>query len=84
MLMMQQDPAAAALLQQEIALSAGPGYRGKGPVGLTPQERSVLHQRATDQQAGPYAGRKFLPKHGYFACKQCGQPLFTAQAKFVH
>mmetsp|Transcript_39258 Transcript_39258/g.92425 ORF Transcript_39258/g.92425 Transcript_39258/m.92425 type:complete len:127 (+) Transcript_39258:72-452(+) len=81
---MAEDAEAQALRQQEESLSAGPDFKGKGRNGLSAQERRVLHNGATDQKAGPYAGKKFLPKHGYFACKQCGIPLFAAQAKFVH
>mmetsp|Transcript_27799 Transcript_27799/g.50773 ORF Transcript_27799/g.50773 Transcript_27799/m.50773 type:complete len:198 (-) Transcript_27799:74-667(-) len=76
------DPAEAALRQQEESLSEGPDFKGKFP--LTRWEKLVLHHKGTDKQPGPYAGKAFLPRRGYFACKQCGMPLYLAAAKFVH
>eukprot|EP00667_Euglena_gracilis_P021316 EG_transcript_23294 len=41
----------------------------------------VLRQKATEP-AGSGEYNKFYPKEGYFACKGCGTPLYSAQAKF--
>mmetsp|Transcript_829 Transcript_829/g.1833 ORF Transcript_829/g.1833 Transcript_829/m.1833 type:complete len:109 (-) Transcript_829:542-868(-) len=73
----------AELAALEEKLSAEEGFKGKGNA-LTPWELEVLDTGATDQEEGLYGGRKFMPKHGYFACIRCGLPLYLAQAKFVH
>jgi peptide-methionine (R)-S-oxide reductase len=48
---------------------------------LTPAEYEVLRKKGTER---PYTGEydKFYPKEGYFACRACGNPLYTFQAKF--
>jgi len=48
---------------------------------LTPKEFEVLRKKGTEPpRTGEYD--KFYPKTGYFACKGCGNPLYTAKAKF--
>eukprot|EP01059_Diplonema_ambulator_P008650 TRINITY_DN1830_c0_g2_i1.p1 TRINITY_DN1830_c0_g2~~TRINITY_DN1830_c0_g2_i1.p1 ORF type:complete len:186 (+),score=29.26 TRINITY_DN1830_c0_g2_i1:49-558(+) len=48
---------------------------------LTQQEFNVLRRGATDP---PHKGdyNKDLPRKGYFSCKGCGVPLFSAKSKF--
>jgi peptide-methionine (R)-S-oxide reductase len=48
---------------------------------LSPEEYRVIRQKGTES-AGTGEYNKFKPKEGYFACKACGQPLYTYQAKF--
>jgi peptide-methionine (R)-S-oxide reductase len=48
---------------------------------LTPAEYRVLRAKGTEAPGtGEY--EKFYPKEGYFACRACGNPLYTFQAKF--
>lgn len=48
---------------------------------LTPQEYEVLREKGTERaRTGEYD--KYYPKDGYFACKACANPLYSAQSKF--
>lgn len=48
---------------------------------LTPSEYNVLREKGTEPPgSGEYD--EFSPATGYFACKACGNPLYTAAAKF--
>ena len=48
---------------------------------LTPKEYQVLRQKGTEApRTGEYD--KHYPKEGYYACRACGNPLYTFQAKF--
>eukprot|EP00013_Stygamoeba_regulata_P020555 CAMPEP_0177659738 /NCGR_PEP_ID=MMETSP0447-20121125/17614_1 /TAXON_ID=0 /ORGANISM="Stygamoeba regulata, Strain BSH-02190019" /LENGTH=148 /DNA_ID=CAMNT_0019164651 /DNA_START=165 /DNA_END=611 /DNA_ORIENTATION=+ len=47
---------------------------------LTPEEFHVLREKGTERAgAGEYNG---VVPSGYFVCRACGQPLYTAAAKF--
>mmetsp|Transcript_13554 Transcript_13554/g.25045 ORF Transcript_13554/g.25045 Transcript_13554/m.25045 type:complete len:136 (-) Transcript_13554:434-841(-) len=72
---------ALELKAQEDTLSAEEGFNGKE---LTEWEAKVLNDGATDQDEGPYGGRKFLPSRGYFGCKRCGNIMYLHNSKFVH
>lgn len=48
---------------------------------LTAQEYKVLRLKGTEP-AGTGEYDQFHPPSGYFACKCCGNPLYTAEAKF--
>mmetsp|Transcript_10608 Transcript_10608/g.22673 ORF Transcript_10608/g.22673 Transcript_10608/m.22673 type:complete len:175 (+) Transcript_10608:27-551(+) len=71
----------AELAAKEESLTAPSGFAGKEV--LSDWELKVL-AGATDQEEGPYSGRKFMPTRGYFACVRCGSVIYLAQAKFVH
>eukprot|EP01116_Phalansterium_solitarium_P010372 TRINITY_DN2508_c0_g2_i1.p3 TRINITY_DN2508_c0_g2~~TRINITY_DN2508_c0_g2_i1.p3 ORF type:complete len:191 (-),score=64.77 TRINITY_DN2508_c0_g2_i1:106-678(-) len=48
---------------------------------LTPQEYNVIRKKGTEPaRTGEYD--KFDPKDGYFACRACANPLYSAKAKF--
>lgn len=48
---------------------------------LSPEEYAVLRNKATER---PFSGElpELTEKDGVFACKACGNPLFSADAKF--
>jgi len=48
---------------------------------LEPFEYTVLREKATER-AGTGEYDKFKPAEGYFSCRGCGNPLYSAQAKF--
>mmetsp|Transcript_7761 Transcript_7761/g.15865 ORF Transcript_7761/g.15865 Transcript_7761/m.15865 type:complete len:151 (-) Transcript_7761:347-799(-) len=48
---------------------------------LSAKEFEVLRKKGTEPaRSGEYD--KLYPKEGYFACKGCGNPLYSAQSKF--
>jgi len=49
---------------------------------LDPAEYEVLRTKGTERRGGEYDA--FYPPHneGYFACRGCGAPLYSAAAKF--
>lgn len=48
---------------------------------LSNQEYRILRQKGTEYPGtGEYDG--FYPKEGYFACRACGNPLYSAESKF--
>ncbi len=48
---------------------------------MTPAEYNVIREKGTERaHSGEYD--KQYPKEGYFACRACGNPLYSAGAKF--
>mmetsp|Transcript_9186 Transcript_9186/g.16117 ORF Transcript_9186/g.16117 Transcript_9186/m.16117 type:complete len:198 (-) Transcript_9186:92-685(-) len=48
---------------------------------LTPAEYHVIREKGTERAfTGEYD--KVFPKEGYFACRACGNPIYSADAKF--
>uniref|UniRef100_A0A7S4T8D8 MsrB domain-containing protein n=1 Tax=Alexandrium monilatum TaxID=311494 RepID=A0A7S4T8D8_9DINO len=66
------------LRDMEDGLSAEQGFGGKQ---LTPEEAGVLDRKGTEA-AGSGEYNKFQPQRGYFACRKCGRPIYSCQAKF--
>jgi len=48
---------------------------------LTADEKYVIEQKGTEA-AGTGKYDKFYPTEGYFACRKCGSPIYSHQAKF--
>ena len=48
---------------------------------LSRQEFNVLREKGTERPgSGEYDG--FYPKEGHFVCRGCGNPIYSAEAKF--
>lgn len=68
----------AELREKEDKLSAEQGFSGKE---LTVEEKKVIDEKGTETPGtGEY--EKFAPQRGYFACRKCGKPIYSYQAKF--
>jgi peptide-methionine (R)-S-oxide reductase len=51
-------------------------YRKK----LTPEQYNILREKGTE---APFSGKLIHPdEHGFYTCAACGNPLFSASAKF--
>jgi len=48
---------------------------------LTSDEKYVIEGKGTEA-AGTGKYDKFYPTEGYFACRKCGSPIYSFQAKF--
>jgi len=68
----------AELKELEDKLSAEPGFSGKV---LTEEEAGIIEGKGTEApNTGEY--ESFKPMRGYFACRKCGKPIYSCQAKF--
>jgi len=69
----------AEISAKEDQLSAEAGFKGK--TTLTAEESRIIEEKGTEAQgSGEYT--KFTPQRGYFACRKCGKPIYSFQAKF--
>lgn len=59
---------------------AAPADFASGVV-LTEDEKYVIENKGTEA-AGTGKYDKFYPTEGYFACRKCGAPIYSFQAKF--
>ncbi|KAK3274751.1 hypothetical protein CYMTET_17077 [Cymbomonas tetramitiformis] len=66
---------------QEYTYSADATFATKPGHALSAEEKHVIDQNGTEQ-AGTGTYNKFYPGQGYFACRKCGSPIYSAQAKF--
>jgi len=75
----QKQAEAKAKMMDEFAETAD--FAKAAGHALTPEERYVIEQKGTE---GPGTGKydKFYPTEGYFACRKCGTPIYSAGAKF--
>mmetsp|Transcript_21156 Transcript_21156/g.60457 ORF Transcript_21156/g.60457 Transcript_21156/m.60457 type:complete len:950 (+) Transcript_21156:1-2850(+) len=64
----------------EDRLSAPADFQGRGSE-LTEAEREVIERKGTEA-AGSGEYNTFAPQRGYFACRKCGRPLYSCEAKF--
>eukprot|EP00927_Polykrikos_kofoidii_P073972 TRINITY_DN69977_c0_g1_i1.p1 TRINITY_DN69977_c0_g1~~TRINITY_DN69977_c0_g1_i1.p1 ORF type:complete len:782 (+),score=152.46 TRINITY_DN69977_c0_g1_i1:99-2444(+) len=63
----------------EDAISAEEGFAGRP---LSAKEERVMEECGTeDAKTGEYLN--FLPQRGYFACRRCGNAVYSFRAKFV-
>lgn len=63
----------------EAALSAEANFSGQE---LTSEEKYIIEENGTEYaNSGEY--NHFQPQKGYFACRKCGNPIYSFQAKFV-
>lgn len=61
--------------------SALPNFASDASHKLTDEEAYILERKGTEA-AGTGKYDKFYPKMGYFACRKCGSPIYSAAAKF--
>eukprot|EP00747_Dinoflagellata_sp_TGD_P207630 gnl/TRDRNA2_/TRDRNA2_81188_c0_seq2.p1 gnl/TRDRNA2_/TRDRNA2_81188_c0~~gnl/TRDRNA2_/TRDRNA2_81188_c0_seq2.p1 ORF type:complete len:259 (-),score=44.52 gnl/TRDRNA2_/TRDRNA2_81188_c0_seq2:436-1212(-) len=70
-----------ALAREKQLGSSPPEFAQRPGYALSEQEKLVLEERGTE---APHSGEydKFQPSQGYFACRKCGQPIYSYAAKF--
>ena len=73
------DNAADGMANMSIA--AAPSAAADWKERLTAEEYKILREKGTEAEGtGEYD--RFYPTTGYFVCRGCGNPLFSAGAKF--
>ena len=71
-------------MKKQVDEFAAPAdFADKAPASerLTKEEKAILEESATER-AGTGTYDKFYPTQGYFACKKCGTPIYSYEAKF--
>ena len=81
--MSSKEPAPAEAATTAEIPSAADKTDAEWRAQLTPEEYRVLRGKGTER-AGTGKLNKFYPQpgEGHFACKACGNPLYSCQAKF--
>ena len=75
----EKKKAEAAKLEDDYAAPAG--FAADPAHALTEDEKYVIENKGTEAaRTGKYD--KFYPTTGYFACRKCGAPIYSFQAKF--
>lgn len=75
----EKKKAEAAKLEDDYAAPAG--FAADPDHALTEDEKYVIERKGTEAaRTGKYD--KFYPTTGYFACRKCGAPIYSFQAKF--
>ena len=75
----EKKKAEAAKLEDDYAAPAG--LAADPDHALTEDEKYVIENKGTEAaRTGKYD--KFYPTTGYFACRKCGAPIYSFQAKF--
>ena len=75
----EKKKAEAAKLEDDYAAPAG--FAADPDHALTEDEKYVIENKGTEAaRTGKYD--KFYPTTGYFACRKCGAPIYSFQAKF--
>ena len=75
----QKKAEAAAKLMDDYAASVD--FAQAADHALTEDEACVIERKGTEP-AGTGKYDKFYPTEGYFACRKCGAPIYSAAAKF--
>ena len=75
----QKKADAEAAKMEEFSVT--PDFARAAGHALTAEEKYVIENKGTEQ-AGTGKYDKFYPTEGYFACRKCGAPIYSFQAKF--
>ena len=75
----QKQAEAAKATEEEYAAAAD--FASSSGHALTEAEKEVIERKGTEA-AGTGKYDKFYPTEGYFACRKCGEPIYSAAAKF--
>ena len=75
------EEAARETARKELEYAAPADFAMAAGHALTDAEKYVLEQKGTEAAGtGTYEG--FFPTDGYFACRKCGAPIYSAKSKF--
>ena len=75
------EEAAKETARKEVEYAAPADFAQAAGHALTDAEKYVLEQKGTEAAGtGTYEG--FFPSDGYFACRKCGAPIYSARSKF--
>merc|ERR1719311_2007071 len=69
------------LLEKEKELASAANFAQTPGYALTSEEKEILEKKGTEA-AGSGEYNKFQPSQGYFACRKCGLPIYSYEAKF--
>ena len=75
------EEAKAKATAQMDEYAAAADFASASGHALTEAEKEVIESKGTEA-AGTGKYDKFYPTEGYFACRKCGEPIYSAAAKF--